>query len=151
VRFGYAVAHPEVAGVIRKALPKWNVNAVAEMVLRALPEHWEEYEESRLRVIRDELALDEALRSIEGLRVWPSRANFSYVRMPDDVDGVRLRNHMLTEHGCFVRECGNKLGSDSRDFRIAARPVGELAYLIGALRASLDHLRGTCDQPARNA
>src|SRR5262249_49502594 len=120
VRFGYAVARPELAGIVRKALPHWNVNGVAEAVIRSLAVHMDEYERGRRRLIRDRQVLEVALRGLEGLRIFPSRANFVYVRLPDEIDGVCLRNRLLTEHGCFVRECGNKLGSDRRYLRIAA-------------------------------
>jgi histidinol-phosphate/aromatic aminotransferase/cobyric acid decarboxylase-like protein len=137
VRFGYAVARPDLARVLRGALPHWNVNGVAEAVIRLLPGHMGEYERGRRLVIRDRQALEDALRGVEGLRVFPSRANFVYVRVPDGVDGVALRNRLLTEHGCFVRECGNKLGADSRHFRVAARPRDAIPPLVEALEESL--------------
>jgi histidinol-phosphate/aromatic aminotransferase/cobyric acid decarboxylase-like protein len=137
VRFGYAVAHPGLAASLRKALPHWNVNGVAEVVIRLLADHLDEYERSRRLVIRDREELEAALRGVDGLRVTPSRANFVYARVPGAVDGVALRNRMLTQHGCLVRECGNKLGADSRDFRIAARPRDAIPPLLAALRESL--------------
>jgi histidinol-phosphate/aromatic aminotransferase/cobyric acid decarboxylase-like protein len=137
VRFGYAVARPGLAAIVRKALPHWNVNGVAEAVIRSLAGHADEYERGRRRVVRDRQALELALRGVEGLRVFPSRANFVYVRLPDEVDGVGLRNRLLTEHGCLVRECGNKLGSDRRYLRIAARPREAIPPLIDAIRECL--------------
>jgi histidinol-phosphate/aromatic aminotransferase/cobyric acid decarboxylase-like protein len=137
VRFGYAVAHPDLATVLRGALPHWNVNGLAEAVIRLLADRMDEYERSRRLVIRDRVALEAALRGVEGLTVFSSRANFVYVRVPDEVDGISLRNHLLTGHGCLVRECGNKLGADGRFFRIAARPRDAIPPLISALRDSL--------------
>jgi histidinol-phosphate/aromatic aminotransferase/cobyric acid decarboxylase-like protein len=138
VRLGYAVAQPGLAAVIRKALPHWNVNGVAEAVIRSLAANMSEYECSRGRVIRDRQLLEDALRGLKGLCVFPSRANFVYVRVADGIDGVALRNRLLTEHGCFVRECGNKLGSDHRYLRIAARPKDAIPPLIEALRECLE-------------
>jgi histidinol-phosphate/aromatic aminotransferase/cobyric acid decarboxylase-like protein len=137
VRFGYAVAQPRVIETVRKALPHWNVNGIAEAVIRSLAGHMGEYERGRRRVIRDRQALEAALHSVDGLRVFVSRANFVYARVPDEIVGVGLRNRLLTEHGCFVRECGNKLGSDQRYFRIAARPSEAIPPLIDALRECL--------------
>jgi histidinol-phosphate/aromatic aminotransferase/cobyric acid decarboxylase-like protein len=143
VRLGYAVAQPDLIAIVRKALPHWNINGVAEAVIRSLASHMGEFEQSRHRVIRDRQALEDALRGVEGLLVFPSRANFVYVRVPDEVDGVGLRNRLLTEYGCFVRECGNKLGSDHHYFRIAARPIEAIPPLIEALRDCLTaQLRG---------
>ncbi|HWE38381.1 MAG TPA: histidinol-phosphate transaminase [Isosphaeraceae bacterium] len=152
VRFGYAVARPGLVGNVRKALPHWNLNGVAEAVIRSLAGHRDEYERGRRRVILDRQALEFALRGVEGLRVFPSRANFVYVRVPDEIDGVCLRNRLLTEHGCFVRECGNKLGSDRSHFRIAARPSAAIPPLIEALRDCLAALsRGPRTAPRESA
>ena len=53
--------------------------------------------------------------------------------MPNGIDGLTLRNHLLVSGGCLVRECGNKLGSDSHHFRIAARATTETDYLVDRL------------------
>jgi histidinol-phosphate/aromatic aminotransferase/cobyric acid decarboxylase-like protein len=137
VRAGYAVANPRLAALLRRALPHWNVNGLAELLVREWPRHRADYEASRRRVIQDRAYLEGRLRSVPGLTVYPSRANFVYVRVPAGVDGRELRNVLLTEHGLLVRECGNKLGSDDRHFRIAARPRDQADVLIDALTTSL--------------
>jgi histidinol-phosphate/aromatic aminotransferase/cobyric acid decarboxylase-like protein len=137
VRAGYAVANRRLAGTLRRALPHWNVNGLAELLIREFPRHRAEYEVSRRRVIQDRVHLEGRLRSVAGLTVYPSRANFVYVRVPAEVDGTELRNGLLTEHGMLVRECGNKMGSDRNHFRIAARPQDQADQLIDALGAVL--------------
>ena len=49
IRAGYAVAHPHLAAKLRKALPHWNVNALAEAVILELHAHLAEYEAARDR------------------------------------------------------------------------------------------------------
>ena len=137
VRAGYAVANRRLAATLRRALPHWNVNGIAELRIREFPGRRAEYEVSRRRVIQDRVYLEGRLRSVAGLTVYPSRANFVYVRVPSEIDGTELRNGLLTEHGMLVRECGNKLGSDRNHFRIAARPRDQVDQLIEALRAVL--------------
>jgi histidinol-phosphate/aromatic aminotransferase/cobyric acid decarboxylase-like protein len=137
VRAGYAVANPRFAARLRRCLPHWNVNGLAELLIREFPRYRAPYEASRRRVIRDRVNFERRLRSIPGLTVYPSRANFVYVRMPAGVDGRALRNTLLVEHGLLVRECGNKLGSDHQHFRFAARPRDQADVLIDALRAAL--------------
>lgn len=39
IRFGYLVANPGLAGAMRRALPKWNLNSLAETVVFMLAEH----------------------------------------------------------------------------------------------------------------
>lgn len=137
VRAGYAVANPRLAARLRRALPHWNVNGLTELLVREFPRFRADYEASRRRVIQDRAYLERRLRAVPGLTVYPSRANFVYVRVPVGVDGRALRNVLLTEYGMLVRECGNKLGSDHQHFRIAARPRDQADILIDALRTAL--------------
>jgi histidinol-phosphate/aromatic aminotransferase/cobyric acid decarboxylase-like protein len=137
VRAGYAVANPRLAATLRLALPHWNVNGLAELLIREFPRHLAEYEVSRRRVIQDRVYLEGRLGSVAGLTVYPSRANFVYLRVPAEIDGTELRNGLLTEHGMLVRECGNKVGSDRSHFRVAARPRDQVDQLIDAMTAVL--------------
>jgi histidinol-phosphate/aromatic aminotransferase/cobyric acid decarboxylase-like protein len=141
LRLGCAIANERLAQGLRESLPHWNVNGMAEMLVFELSGHLAEYEAGRRRVVRDRVALATALRQIEGLDVFPSHANFVYVRVSDDVDGIELRNRLLVDHGCLVRECGNKVGSSSQFLRIAARPPEDLVALLPALRSSLAQLK----------
>jgi histidinol-phosphate/aromatic aminotransferase/cobyric acid decarboxylase-like protein len=137
VRMGYAVASPDLAQRLRRALPFWNLNSLAQALIEELPSARAEYEAGRRQVVRDRIYLEQRLREVPGLKIYPAQANYVYVQLPWGVEGVALRNHLLTEHGCLLRECGNKLGSDSRHFRIAARPTAEIDYLIEHLSQSL--------------
>lgn len=137
VRAGYAVTNVRLAARLRRELPSWNVNGLAELLIRELPHHLDAYEQSRRRVVRDSRLLERRLRALDRLTVYPSRANFVYVRAPDAVDGTALRDRLLTEYDILVRECGNKLGSDRQHFRIAARPADQVGRLIEALTACL--------------
>lgn len=136
LRLGYAVGHPERIRQLAEALPFWNVNGVAERMLQELPPFLPHYEQSRRRVVRDRIALAERLRRLPGLRVYPSQANFLYVHLEpgSGFSGPELRDRLLSEHRILVRECGNKEGSSSNHFRIAARPAAEAERLESALR-----------------
>lgn len=137
VRFGFAAANPRLAAALRRALPPWNVNAIAETVIRMLPDFLAEYTISRRQVIEDRDYLIARLRTVPGLTVFPSKANFAFVRVPEAVDGLSLRDRLLSRHGLFVRECGNKEGSSSQYFRIAATPRHRTDRLVEALKHEL--------------
>jgi histidinol-phosphate/aromatic aminotransferase/cobyric acid decarboxylase-like protein len=134
VRAGYAVTCPALAARLREAIPYWNINSMAELLIRMFDEHRTEYELGRRKVVDDRQALEERLRGVDWLTVYPSRANFVYVRVGGG-EGIALRNELLTEHGVFVKECGAKLGADHQNFRIAARPRRDTERLLAALRA----------------
>lgn len=137
VRFGYLVANPGLAGTVRAALPKWNLNSFAETVVFMLKEHRQEYADSIGRSRRDREEMTWRLSRLPGLTVYPSQGNFVYVRLPRGADGIVLRDRLLSEHGVLVRDCANKVGSSSRFLRLVVRPQQDVDRLIGALEQVL--------------
>jgi histidinol-phosphate/aromatic aminotransferase/cobyric acid decarboxylase-like protein len=137
IRFGYLVANPALAGTIRKALPKWNLNSFAEVVVFLLKEHQAEYRRSLELLARDRRTMSHQLAALPGLTVFASQGNFVLVKLPDGKDGMRLRDYLIKEHGVFVRECGNKLGSSSQFLRLVVRPQDDVRRLLTGLGAFL--------------
>lgn len=137
IRLGYAVGHPDRISKLRKAMPYWNVNALGELMIRELEAYLPSYESGRRQVVRDRQYLEARLREIPGLKAYPSHANFVYFKISDAFPGKNLRNSLLTQFGYLVRECGNKAGSSSQYFRVAARPKAEVDLLVEALRQLL--------------
>jgi threonine-phosphate decarboxylase len=134
MRAGYAVANPATANRLRNKLPGWNVNAITEYLIRIFPNFRKEYERSRQLVIQDTQYLYEALATIPGLAVYEPHSNFVYVHLLRG-DGTCFRDELLTRFGFLIRECGNKIGSSSQYFRIAARPVEDTNELVDAIGA----------------
>ncbi|MBT2507665.1 histidinol-phosphate aminotransferase family protein [Streptomyces sp. ISL-98] len=137
VRFGYLVSNPGLAGKVRAALPKWNLNSFAETVVFMLKGHRQEYTESIQRSRRDREEMTWRLSQLPGLTVYPSQGNFVYVRLPAGADGTVLRDRLLSEQGVLVRDCANKVGSSSRFLRLVVRPQQDVSRLISALEQVL--------------
>jgi histidinol-phosphate/aromatic aminotransferase/cobyric acid decarboxylase-like protein len=152
IRFGYMVANPALAGRIRRVLPKWNLNSFAEIIVFLLKEHRAEYQASLARLAMDRRSMGRQLAAMPGLKVYGSQGNFILVKLPEDMDGVRLRDYLISEHGVFVRECGNKLGSTSKFLRLVVRPPQDVQRLLNGLSAFLygtdkAHLISTVQPP----
>jgi histidinol-phosphate/aromatic aminotransferase/cobyric acid decarboxylase-like protein len=133
IRFGYLMANPAIAGKIGKALPKWNLNSLAEKVVFMISEHAADYEESLRLLSRDRRTMANALRRVPGLTVFPSQGNFILVKLPAGWSGVDLRDYLVSKHGVYTRECGNKLGMTSQFMRLVVRPAGDVDRLIDGM------------------
>jgi histidinol-phosphate/aromatic aminotransferase/cobyric acid decarboxylase-like protein len=133
IRFGYLVANPGIAGKIAKVLPKWNLNSLAETVVHMIQDYDAEYRESLRLLSRDRYEMAEELARIPGLTVFPSQGNFLLVKLPTGWSGVALRDFLLTRHGLFVRECGNKLGMTSQFLRFVVRPIEDVRMLVDGM------------------
>jgi histidinol-phosphate/aromatic aminotransferase/cobyric acid decarboxylase-like protein len=148
IRFGYLVANPALAGKVRNALPKWNLNSFAEHVVFMLKEHRQEYAQSLRMISRDRQEMTWQLAALPGVTVFPSQGNFVFVKLPDGVDGSQVRDRLLAEHGVLVRECGNKLGSSSRFMRLVVRSQPDVQRLLTGLSNVLYGSAWYAAQPA---
>jgi histidinol-phosphate/aromatic aminotransferase/cobyric acid decarboxylase-like protein len=81
--------------------------------------------------------LETRLGQIDGLTTFPTGANFVYCELDAGIPGVQLRDVLLRQFGCFIRECGSKIGSNSQFLRIATRPRDQQPRLVNALREAI--------------
>lgn len=137
VRLGYGVATPERAKCLLDSLPFWNVNGLAAYVLKNAPQFRTEYLKSFAQVARDRSYMKSQLAEVEGLTVFPSKANFLYVELPSNISGRVLRDSLLARHGIMVRECSNKLGSSEQFLRLAVQTKSAVDRLISVLQGEL--------------
>jgi histidinol-phosphate/aromatic aminotransferase/cobyric acid decarboxylase-like protein len=141
IRFGYLVGNPAIVAKVGKALPKWNLNSLAEAVVFMIADHAAEYRESLRLLARDRAQMAEALAYVPGLTVFPSQGNFLLVKLPVGWSGVELRDYLVANHGIFVRECGNKLGITSQFLRFVVRPQEDVARLVDGMFGYLHMLQ----------
>jgi histidinol-phosphate/aromatic aminotransferase/cobyric acid decarboxylase-like protein len=148
IRFGYLLANPALAGKIGKALPKWNLNSLAEAIVFMIGENEGAYRQSLRLLARDRNELADALGRIPGMTVFPSQANFVLVKLPPEWDGRDLRDHLIAEHRVFIRECGNKLGMTSQFVRLVVRPQEDVNRLMDGM---LSYMRSLVDRAGARA
>jgi histidinol-phosphate/aromatic aminotransferase/cobyric acid decarboxylase-like protein len=134
IRFGYQVSNPALTRKLSAALPKWNVNSLAETIIFMLAEHRAEYEDSLKKLALDRFMMNSQLNQFPELTVFPSQANFLLVKLPGSVDGAELCDYLLAEHHLLVRQCGNKIGMTSQFMRFGVRPDTEVERLVEGLR-----------------
>lgn len=137
VRLGYAAANPERAARMRERLPFWNINGLAAYVLKTVTRFKAEYHESFGRVAEDRVYMEARLAEVKGLNVYPSKANFLFVELPEGVPGKALRDRLLKQHGLLVRECSNKIGSSEQYLRLAVQSRAAVDVLVPVLRVEL--------------
>jgi len=143
LRMGYAISNEKNIRALKKHLPYWNVNGITEMLLSLIKNEHIAYKSSCLKTISDANYLSKRLSEISEFRVFPRHSNFSFVKLHDSINGEQLRNQILKNSACLIRNCGNKLGSTKQYFRIAARPVDDTDYLVNALKAEIHEMNRT--------
>jgi hypothetical protein len=107
-----------------------------------ISDHEAEYQESLRLLSRDRRYLTDELSRVPGLTVFPSQANFVLVKLPVGWHGVELRDYLISRHGVYIRECGNKLGMSSQFVRLVVRPQDDVARLVDGMLAYGRYLHG---------
>jgi histidinol-phosphate/aromatic aminotransferase/cobyric acid decarboxylase-like protein len=138
LRLGYCYsANLYILNRLRRFLPTWNLNTLAQYFLSLLPDAVDAYHEGRKRLIRDVSNLYQDLRTIPHLDVYPTGANFLLFKVGNGMTAGELQTRLLVEHEMYVRDCSNKLGMDAFHIRVASQGRNKDARLVEALRILL--------------
>lgn len=133
VRVGYLTGPAEIVTALERARQPWSVNHLALTALEQLAGVEDERLERAGEVARTREDLVHRLRSIDGIDVWDSAANFVLLRGP--VRGLRDR---LLEYGLAARRADAFPGLDDRFIRVAVRDRSINLRLADALRATVE-------------
>ena len=138
LRLGYCYsANLYLLNRLRRFLPTWNLNTLAQYFISLLPNTDAEYHEGRKRLIGDVKHLHEELGKIPSLEVYPTGANFLLFKVLKGMTANALQMRLLDEHGMYVRDCSNKLGMDTFHIRVASQGRAKDMRLVAALRTLL--------------
>lgn len=118
---------------LRRRLPTWNINAIAELLLSQLPRTDAEYHQSRLHLINDLRWLYQQLDALPEFHVYPTGANFVMVKVDNGMTAAELQRVLLNDYKLYVRDCSNKQGMDKFHVRIASQGRAKDEPLVKAL------------------
>jgi threonine-phosphate decarboxylase len=138
LRLGYCYsANLYILNRLRRFLPTWNLNTLAQYFLSLLPAGDAAYHEGRKRLIGDVKQLYDDLRMISQIEVYPTGANFLLFKVQNGITAKELQMRLLVEHQMYVRDCSNKLGMDAFHIRVASQGREKDKCLVEALRTLL--------------
>lgn len=103
LRFGYALAHPEVAREIAKAKLPYNVNAITLAAAEVALEQPERFEARVRHIVAERERLAPRLAALRGVEVFPSQANFLLLRF-HEVAPEAVFTRLVEEAGILVRD-----------------------------------------------
>ena len=133
IRLGYLAGEPVVVKSIRRHLPPWSVNNVAQAAGVAALNDLRFRERSQRFMHQERIRFMAMLRTIAGLRVIPSQANFVMVEVSDGI-GAQDMVACLQEQGILVRDCQTFSGMTKPALRFAVRLNPENHRLVKAIK-----------------
>jgi histidinol-phosphate aminotransferase len=107
-RVGYGIAHPELIQVLEKVRLPYNLPAMSQAAAHLALTHREELLYSLPELQEERSRVYAALSQLEGLKVWPSVANFIHAQCSTEMATAAL-GHQLKERGTSVRFTGGGL------------------------------------------
>ncbi|HSS63058.1 MAG TPA: histidinol-phosphate transaminase [Gammaproteobacteria bacterium] len=136
LRLGYLVCASAWAEQLEKLRLPYNINVLTQRSAVFALEHRDVFRRQADEICRQREALTTALAGVEGLRVWPSHANFllfrsSGVGAQSIFDGLRRRNVLIKNlHGTAptLRNC----------LRVTVGTAEENAAFLAALERTLE-------------
>lgn len=135
LRFGYALAHPDVAREIAKAKLPYNVNAITLAAAEVAFQHREVFEARTRAVIAERERFVSALAELPGLRVFPSSANFVLIRL-EAMPAGQVFHRLLDQHGILVRDVSHNTGL-AECLRISIGEREDMDAVVAGLRQIL--------------
>lgn len=136
LRIGYGICAPSIAETLRRHQPPWSVNSVAQAAAEAAMNDGRYVRHSLAYMEGERERFSTHLADIPGLRVFPSRANFLLLELPDLYRAYRA-TEALKRKGILVRDCSRVSGLTSRSIRVAVRTGPENDRMVSALRRLL--------------
>ena len=136
LRLGYIVsADTDFIQRLRRALPIWNVNGLAEEFLRTIGAYRSAFVRSCALARASACELEAGLSTVEGVTLIKSDANFILCRLDDpEVEAADVARRLFVEHRILVKDCSTKTMKDGhRYLRISSRTHKENRRLVSAL------------------
>lgn len=132
LRFGVAIAHPQLAREIAKAKLPYNVNLVTLDAAEVVLDHADRIDVRVARIVARRDRVMAELRTLHGLTVFDSAANFFVIRC-EGVPARTVFDRLLAEFGILIRDVS--AGVDLEEcLRISIGTDDDMAALTAALQ-----------------
>jgi histidinol-phosphate aminotransferase len=130
IRLGYLVGRPEWVAQLDKVRPPYNVSVLTQAAALFMLERLDVLEEQAARIRSERDGLGKGLRSLAGIAVFPSQANFFLIRVPD----AERTHAALKQQNVLVRNLNPGL---KNCLRVTVGTPDENRILLTALREAL--------------
>jgi histidinol-phosphate/aromatic aminotransferase/cobyric acid decarboxylase-like protein len=143
LRLGYLLTSDvTLANTVRRHLPIWNINGLAEAFLRRVGSYHAEFDDSCRVVYQTCLELYRGLDALPGISPFPPDANFVFCSTSvPDLTGADLARKLYVDHNILVKDCSqNTMPDGERFLRIGSCTVEQNRVLVEALGSVIGSL-----------
>lgn len=123
LRIGYMIAHPEIIETVKKAIMPYHINALSLCAAKVVYDKVELLKTRVQAVIEARERLFIQIAKIAGIKVYPSKANFLLIKIPEHKSGL---TDYLSQNGIAVRAFDNDRLNDCIRITIGSRADNEM-------------------------
>lgn len=140
IRAGYAIMDENRVSKLLSNGFLWNSNGLSEYFFRLYTNEifLKEYEKVRIQYIKETQHFIYELKQINGIKVYPSMANFALIEILNGQTCDDFVFKMLINHGIYLRTCSDKIGLEGEYIRLASRTKEENAFIINAFKSEFN-------------
>ena len=136
LRIGYLLGASKVVDQLKERQPPWSVNSLAQEVSCAILRDHAYAIKSRACMEKERSRFIKGLRSLPGVRIYPSAANFVLIELPAWTSAGMTADRLASRR-LLVRDCSSLPGLSAYMIRVAVRTGKENRRLLTALGAWL--------------
>ena len=121
---------------VKKDVAIWNINSFGEFYLQIAEKYKKNYASALMKIREERHRFENELRSINGIRVIPSQANYIMVELENGKSAKELTKSLLIKYNILIKELVAK--TDGKNYlRLAVRNTEDNNKLLEALRIEL--------------
>ena len=133
LRFGFMIADKDIIGKVKNQQVPWNVNMPAQLAAADLINQKDYRQETYSFIEKERAWLSLKLWEMKLFKIYPSCANFLFLKIIDSCFNGGFLEKKLIEKGILIRNCADFRSLDNSFLRIAVRKRKENEILIRAL------------------
>ena len=133
IRLGYMTAAPQLLAEFEKVRPPYNVNVLTQVAAEFVLDHVEVLDAQAERINAERERLMPELAALPGVQVFPSKANFITLRVPDAA-GTCAK---LLDEKVLIKNLSKMHGSLANCIRVTVSTPEENSAFLNALKAAL--------------
>ncbi|MBQ2311744.1 MAG: aminotransferase class I/II-fold pyridoxal phosphate-dependent enzyme [Firmicutes bacterium] len=124
---------------MKKDVAIWNINSFAEFYMQIEEKYNKDYKAAMVRFRAERIRFIEDLRSVKGLRVIPSQANYVMAEILTGITAEELTRVLIVKHSILIKNLSPKMDVNNRQYiRLAIRTRQDNETLVKALKDVLD-------------
>ena len=135
VRMGYLLGSDRVLREFKKVRQPYSVDAVSQAIARVVYERRAQFEKGIEAIIEQRVRVTDELSAMEGVKAYPSEANYILFRLPPSIDAGQVWQDLL-DAGVLVRDFSSSRYLENC-LRVSIGSEAENTRFLDMLRAIL--------------